>query len=151
MGVPVGVAILGALALFNGIGGLIAGAQLMGIVAFGPVQTGTGVFLTGLIAFVYGVLFLALAYAAWTLRAWAWLAGMLLAMLGLFNAVLVLFATGSVAHGLAVAILPALVLWYLNSDPIRTKFVEGEEDRTRLGSGYDREQAERIIAERSTD
>ena len=151
MGVPVGVVLLGVLALFNGIGGLITGAQLMGIVTFGPVQTGSGVFITGLIAFVYGVLFIALAYAAWTLRAWAWLAGMLLSVLGLFNAVLVLFATGSVAHGLAVAILPALILWYLNSDPIREKFVQGEEDRERYGSGYDREQAEQITAARNTD
>jgi hypothetical protein len=151
MGIPVGVAILGVLALFNGIGGLVLGLQLTGLVTFGPVQTGSGVFLTGVLAIVYGVLYIALAWAAWTLRAWAWLAGMLLGVLGLFNAVLVLLATGSVASGLAVALLPALVMWYLNTDPIRARFVESEERVRRLGTGYDREQAERILAERSED
>ena len=152
MGVPAGVAILGALALFNGIGGLIVGLQYMGIVAFGPVPTGTGVFLTGVLAVVYGVLYMALAYAAWTLRTWAWLAGMLLGALGIFNAVLVLLATGDLALGLAVALLPALVLWYLNQDAIRLQFVEGEERYRKYGgSGYDRDMAERIAAERSTD
>jgi hypothetical protein len=152
MGVPAGVAILGALALFNGIGGLIVGLQYMGIVAFGPIPTGSGVFLTGVLAVIYGVLYIALAYAAWTLRAWAWLAGMLLGALGIFNAVLVLLATGELAYGLAVALLPALVLWYLNQDAIRLRFVEGEEQYQRFGgSGYDREMAERITAERSAD
>jgi hypothetical protein len=152
MGTPVGVALLGALALFNGIGGLIIGLRYMGIVAFGPVQTGSGVFLMGLIALIYGVLFIALAYAAWTLRAWAWLAGMLLSVLGLFNAVLVLLSTGDLASGVAVALLPAIILWYLNQDSMKARFVEGEERYQRYGgSGYDREQAERITAERSTD
>jgi hypothetical protein len=152
MGVPVGVAILGALALFNGIGGLIVGLRYLGIVTFGPVSTGSGVFLMGVIAVVYGVLYIALAYAAWTLRAWAWLAGMLLGVLGIFNAVLVLLATGDLASGVAVALLPALVLWYLNQDAMRARFVEGEEQYQRYGgSGYDREMAERITAERSGD
>ena len=151
MGVPAGVAILGALALFNGIGGLIIGLRYMGIVAFGPVQTGSGVFLMGALAVIYGVLYIALAYAAWTLRAWAWLAGMLLGALGLFNAVLVLLATGDLASGVAVALLPALVLWYLNQDSMRARFVEGEDNYRRYGSGSDREMAERITAERSTD
>ena len=152
MGVPAGVAILGALALFNGIGGLIIGLRYMGIVAFGPVQTGSGVFLMGALAAIYGVLYIALAYAAWTLRAWAWLAGMLLGALGIFNAVLVLLATGDLASGVAVALLPALVLWYLNQDSMRARFVEGEDSYQRYGgSGYDREMAERITAERSTD
>ena len=152
MGVPAGVAILGALALFNGVGGLIVGLRYTGIVAFGPLQTGSGVFLMGVIAIVYGVLYLALAYAAWTLRTWAWLAGMLLGALGIFNAVLVLLATGDLASGVAVALLPALVLWYLNQDAVRARFVEGEEQYQRYGgSGYDREMAERIEAERSTD
>jgi hypothetical protein len=152
MGTPVGVALLGALALFNGIGGLIIGARYMGFVTFGPAQTGSGLFLMGLIAFIYGVLFIALAYAAWTLRAWAWLAGMLLSVLGLFNAVLVLLSTGDLASGVAVALLPAIVLWYLNQDSMKARFVEGEERYQRYGgSGYDREQAERITAERSTD
>jgi hypothetical protein len=152
MGVPAGVAILGALALFNGIGALIIGMRYTGIVVFGPVQTGSGVLLTGVLAIIYGVLFIALAYAAWTLRTWAWLAGMLLGALGIFNAVLVLLMTGDLAAGVAVALLPGLVLWYLNQDSMRARFVEGEDAYQRYGgSGYDREMAERIAAERSTD
>jgi hypothetical protein len=148
---PIGVAVLGFFALVNGIGAVIVGLQLMGIVAFGPVSTGTGIFFWGLMAFILGVLFIAVAYGAWNLRVWAWTYGMLIAVLGIFNAVMVLIATADFSKGLAVALLPAVILWYLNSQGVKEAFVRGEQDAGRYASSYDREQAERIAAERSTD
>jgi hypothetical protein len=148
---PVGVAILAFFALINGIADAVLGLQLMGIVAFGPVSTGNGVFFSGLISFGLGVLYLALAYAAWNLRIWAWTFGMLLGALGIMNAFFVTIASGSVANGLAAALLPALILWYLNTEGVKEAFVRGEQDAGLYASSYDREQAERIKAERSTD
>ena len=148
---PVGVAILGFFALVNGIADAVLGLQLMGIVAFGPVSTGNGVFFSGLIAFGLGVLYLALAYAAWGLRIWAWTFGMLLGALGIMNAFFVTIASGSVADGFAAALLPALILWYLNTEGVKEAFAQGEQDAGLYASSYDREQAERIQAERSTD
>ncbi len=148
---PIGIAVLGFFALVNGISAAIIGLQLMGIVTFGPVSTGTGVFFWGLMAFILGVLYVAVAYGAWNLRIWAWTSGMLLAALGILNAVLILFATGDLTKGLAAALLPAVILWYLNSEGVKEAFVKGEQEAGRYASSYDREQAERIAAERSTD
>lgn len=148
---PIGVAVLGFFALVNGIAALIIGLQLIGVVAFGPVATGSGVFFWGLLAFLLGLLYIAVAYGAWTVRIWAWTFGMLVAVLGIFNAVMILFATGDLAKGLAAALLPAIVLWYLNTDSVKQAFVEGEEQAGKYASEYDREQAERMIAERQDD
>jgi hypothetical protein len=149
---PIGVAVLGFFALVNGLGALIVGLRLMGLVAFGPAVTGTGVFFWGALTFILGVLYIAVAYGAWTLRVWAWTFGMLVAILGIFNAVMVLIATGDLATGLGVALLPAVVLWYLNTEGVKAAFVEGEIEAGRgFASDYDRDMAERMAAERADD
>jgi hypothetical protein len=148
---PIGVAVLGFFALVNGIAALIIGLQLMGVVAFGPVSTGSGVFFWGLLAFLLGLLYVAVAYGAWTVRIWAWTFGMLVAVLGIFNAVMILFATADLAKGLAAALLPGIVLWYLNTAGVKDAFVEGERQAGMYASDYDREMAERMMAERQDD
>ena len=107
---PIGVAVLGFFALVNGLGALIIGLRLMGIVTFGPAETGSGLFFWGLLTFVLGIAYVAVAWGAWTLRVWAWTFGMLIAILGIFNAVMVTLATGNLGTGLATALLPAVVL-----------------------------------------
>jgi hypothetical protein len=148
---PIGVAVLGFFALVNGIAAVIIGLQLMGLVTFGPASTGSGVFLWGLLAFILGLLYIAVAYGAWTVRLWAWTFGMLIAALGILNAVLLIFATGDLSKGIAAALLPALILWYLNTSGVKEAFVEGEQAAGQYASSYDREQAERMIAERQDD
>jgi hypothetical protein len=149
---PIGVAVLGFFALVNGLGALIAGLRLMGIVAFGPAVTGTGVFFWGALTFILGLLYIAVAWGAWTLRVWAWTFGMLVAILGIFNAVMVLIATGDLATGLGVALLPAVVLWYLNTEGVKGAFVEGELEAGRgFANDYEREVAQRMAAERADD
>jgi hypothetical protein len=139
---PLGVAILGFLALINGVGDLLVGLNLMGIVTFGPVQSGTGVWISGLFIFITGLIFIAVAWAAWTLRPWAWLFGMIMAIFGLFDAVLIAISTGSVAWGLAAALVSGVVLWYLNQPDIKAAFLGG-------GGFGDADVAERIKAERA--
>jgi hypothetical protein len=148
---PIGVAILGFFALVNGVAVAIIGLQLMGAVAFGPAQTGSGLFFWGLLALGLGVLYIALAYGAWTLQLWAWTFGMLLAVLGIFQAVMVLIATNNLGYGVAAALLPAVILWYLNTEGIKDAFVKSEQGRGGYISDYDREQAERMMAERQDD
>ena len=123
---PIGVAVLGFFALVNGMGALIVGLRLMGLVTFGPAVTGSGVFFWGALSFILGLLFIAVAWGAWTLRVWAWTFGMLVAILGIFEAVMVLIATGDLATGVGVALLPAVVLWYLNTEGVKQAFIEGE-------------------------
>ena len=149
---PIGVAVLGFFALVNGIAAIVIGLRYMGIVTFGPVSTGSGVFFWGLLAFILGVMYLAVAYGAWQLRIWAWTFGMLVAILGIFNAVMVLIATGDLASGVAAALLPAVILWYLNSAGVKEAFVEGETEAARgFANDYEREQAQRMAAERADD
>jgi hypothetical protein len=149
---PIGVAVLGFFALVNGMGALIVGLRLMGLVTFGPAVTGSGVFFWGALSFILGLLFIAVAWGAWTLRVWAWTFGMLVAVLGIFEAVMVLIATGDVSTGLGVALLPAVVLWYLNTEGIKQAFIEGEVEAGRgFANDYEREVAQRMAAERADD
>jgi hypothetical protein len=76
---------------------------------------------------------------------------MLVAVLGIFNAVMILFATADLAKGLAAALLPGIVLWYLNTAGVKDAFVEGERQAGMYASDYDREMAERMMAERQDD
>src|SRR4026209_2546351 len=136
---PIGVAVLGFFALVNGLGAFIVGLRLMGLVTFGPAVTGSGVFVWAALTFILGLLYIAVAWGAWTLRIWAWTFGILIAILGIFNAVMVTLATGNLGTGLATALLPAVVLWYLNTSGITEAFIEGEIESGRgFANDYER-------------
>jgi cytochrome c oxidase subunit IV len=122
---PFGVLVLGVLALAAGSLYLLAGIQLMGIVTFGPVESGNGVWITGLFTFIVGLIYLAVAFALWSLQPWALMFAMIMAVFGLIEAVFALFATGNLAYGLGQAILPGFILWYANREDIQAHFMEG--------------------------
>ena len=119
---PVGVAILGFFGLVAGIAYLLVGFRLVGAVAFGPAEVGSGLALWGALTIIVGVAFVAAAFALWSLQAWAWLFTMILAAFGILDAIFVMIGTGSLTDGLAVALLPLLVIWYMNSAEIREVF-----------------------------
>jgi hypothetical protein len=121
---PIGVIVLAVLAVAAGVLYLIGGLRLMSIVTFGPLPSGNGVWLSGLFTFIVGIIWLAVGFALWSMRAWALLFVEIMAIFGLVNAVFVLFATSSLSDGLATAILPAIVLWYANRESIRSQFSE---------------------------
>ena len=121
---PIGIAVLGFFALMAGFAYFLAGLRWTGAIVFGPVETGNGVALTGMLALVTGIIYVAAGAALMALRPWAWLFAMIVSAFGLFEAVLVVFATGSLAAGFGAALLPGIVLWYLNSDDVKAAFVE---------------------------
>jgi hypothetical protein len=126
---PFGVLVLGALAIAIAIVRLLMGAQLLGIAIFGPVPQGTGIGWSGILLIIVGIVFLAVGWSLWSLRPWALMFTMIMAVFGLVDAVFVLLATGSVAYGLAAAAIPALLLWYTMRDDIRAIFADAEADR----------------------
>jgi hypothetical protein len=121
-GRPFGVLILGALAVAIAIVRLLLGLQLLGVAIFGDVPEGSGVFWTGLLTLVVGIIYLGVGWALWSMRPWALVFTMIMAVFGLVDAMFVLIATGSIAYGLAAAAIPALLLWYTSREDIRDQF-----------------------------
>jgi hypothetical protein len=124
---PFGVLVLGALAIAIAVVRLIIGLQLLGFAIFGDVPQGTGIGLAGILALVVGATYLAVGWALWSMRPWALLFTMIMAVFGLVDAVFVLLATGSLAYGLAAAAIPALLLWYTSREDIRDTFAAADE------------------------
>jgi hypothetical protein len=119
---PVGVAIIGFFALMAGIAYLLIGLRLTGTLVFGPAELGSGFGFWGILTILTGLAFAAAAIALWAVQPWAWMFAMILAGFGLLDAVLVWISTGNITDGLSVALLPLVVLWYLNSTEVRGAF-----------------------------
>lgn len=119
---PIGAMLLGLMALLTGIVDLIQGLRLLGLIVLGPGQLGSGLAFYGGFSVLIGAAWFAVAYAFWTTQGWAWLLGMILALFGIVNAIFVLFSTESLAQGLGVAILPIVVIWYLQQPRIKAVF-----------------------------
>ncbi|HSM32475.1 MAG TPA: hypothetical protein VK987_00135 [Anaerolineae bacterium] len=122
-GRPFGVLLLGALAIAIAIIRLLVGLQLLGIAIFGSeAWDGSGVFWVGLMTLVVGAIYLGVGWALWSMRPWALMFTMIMAVFGLVDAMFVLMATGNIAYGLAAAAIPALLLWYTSREDIRDQF-----------------------------
>ena len=119
---PVGVVLLGFVALVAGVAHLFSGLTLMGYVVFWDGELGSGMFLWGAITFALGVAFMAAAVSLWSTATWAWLFTNFVAVIGLVDAVFVLLASHDTAQGVAIALLPIVVLWYLHQPGIKAAF-----------------------------
>lgn len=119
---PVGVALLGFVALMAGFAYTIMGLRLSGYVVFGKGDIGEGLLLWGLLTLFVGVMFFAAAFALWATQPWGWLFAHFLAIFGLLEAFFVMISNNSFTDGLAVAIFPLVVLWYLNDKDVKAAF-----------------------------
>jgi cytochrome c oxidase subunit IV len=119
---PVGVALLGFVALLAGFAFLIVGFRYAAFVVFGRGDLGDGLFLWGVLAIISGLLFIAAAFSLWATQPWGWLFAHYLALFGLIEAVFVMIANNSLTDGLAVALFPLLVIWYLNDKEVKATF-----------------------------
>ena len=119
---PVGVALLGFVALMAGFAYLIVGLRYSGYVVFGRGDIGEGLLLWGLLTLLVGIMFFVAAFALWATQPWGWLFAHFLAIFGLIDAVFVMLANNSLTDGLAVALFPLLVLWYLNDREVKGAF-----------------------------
>ncbi len=125
---PFGVLVLGALAIAIAIVRLLVGLQLLGVGVFGDQRwDGTGVIWVGILTVVIGAIYLGVGWALWSMRPWALIFTMIMAVFGLVDAMFVLIATQNVAYGLAAAAIPALLLWYTSREDIRDAFAAADE------------------------
>ena len=124
---PFGVLVLGALAVAIAVIRLLVALQLLGVAIFGDDKwDGTGVLWVGVLTLVVGLIYLAVGWALWSMRPWALIFTMIMAVFGLVDAMFVLIATGNIAYGLAAAAIPALLLWYTSREDIRDQFAPAE-------------------------
>ncbi len=119
---PIGVMIFAFLAFMAGIVYMIGGLRLMNVVTFGPVESGNGVWLSGLLTLIVGVIWWSVGGALLSLKPWALMFAQIMAVFGLVNAVFVMIGSGF-EQGLALAILPGFVFWYTNRPEIVEAFV----------------------------
>ena len=120
---PLGVTVLGVFALMTGVSQAFIGLLLMGVVAFGEVPTGDGVFIAGVFALVVAAIYFMVGLAAFSLKPWAYGFALFMSLFGLFEGLLVLLATGSLVYGLATLLFPLVVYMYLQSDEVKSAFV----------------------------
>ena len=127
---PFGVLVLGTLAVAIAVIRLLVGLQLLGVGVFGSDKwDGTGVVWVGILTIVIGLIYLAVGWSLWSMRAWALIFTMIMAVFGLVDSMFVLIATGSIAYGLAAAAIPAFLLWYTSREDIRDSFATAESER----------------------
>jgi hypothetical protein len=125
---PFGVLVLGALSIAIAIVRLLVGLQLLGVGIFGDdAWDGSGVIWVGIMLIVVGLIYFAVGWSLWSMRPWALLFTMIMAVVGLVDAMFALISTSNVAYGIAVAALPAFLLWYTSRQDIRDAFAAADE------------------------
>jgi hypothetical protein len=121
---PVLISVIGFFAALAGFYYIFAGLRLVGFDFFGAfsnTELTQGYWFWGVMWIIVGVIWLAVAGALWSLQPWAWLFGQIVAIFGLVSAFFVMFDAG-LAAALGAALLPGLILWYLNSPQVKSAF-----------------------------
>ena len=126
---PILIAVLGFFAALAGFGFLFFGLRVLGFDWFGalgdlPKLEHVG--LWGWLAVATGIVWLLAALGLWALQPWARLFAQIIAGFALFEAVLAFFQFPGSGIGFGMAIMPLLILWYLNSREVKAAFGESE-------------------------
>ena len=124
---PILIAVIGFFAALAGFGYLFFGLQLLGFDWFGalgdlPVFEGVG--LWGWLAVATGIVWLLVAGGLWALQPWARLFALIVAGFALLEAALAFIQFPGTGIGFAMGLMPAFILWYLNSAEVKLAFGE---------------------------
>jgi predicted flap endonuclease-1-like 5' DNA nuclease len=124
---PILIAILGFFAALAGFGFLFFGLRVVGFDwfgALGDLPAFDHVGLWGWLAIATGIVWLLAAGGLWALQPWARWFAMFMAGFALFEAALAFFQFPGTGVAFSMAILPALILWYLRSGEVKAAFGE---------------------------
>ena len=124
---PILIAVIGFFAALAGFGFLFIGLRLLGFDwfgALGDLPAFEQVGLWGWLAVATGVVWLIAAVGLWALQPWARLFAMIMAGLALFQAILAFFQFPGTGVGISMAIMPALILWYLRTAEVKEAFAD---------------------------
>ena len=126
---PILISVIGFFAALAGFGFLFFGLRALGFDWFGllgDLPKFEHVGLWGWLAIVVGIIWLAAAFGLWALQPWARLFAMIIAGISLFEAVLAMFQFAGSGIGFGMALMPILILWYLNTAEVKAAFSEGQ-------------------------
>ena len=122
---PILIAVLGFFAGLAGFSFLFFGLRVIGFDwfgIFGDLPKFEGVGLWGWLAVLTGIIWLAAALGLWALQPWARLFAMFMCGIGLFEAALAFFQFPGTGIALGMAIMPAVILWYLSTSEVKEAF-----------------------------
>lgn len=125
---PILISVLGFFAALAGFAYFFFGLRALGFDWFGvlgdlPAFESVG--LWGWLAVITGIVWIMVAFGLWGLQSWARVVAMIVAGFALFEAVLAFFQFPGSGIGFGMAIMPILILWYLNTDEVKDAFGEG--------------------------
>jgi hypothetical protein len=126
---PILISVIGFFAALAGFSYLFYGLRMLGFDwfgALGDLPAFNSVGLWGWLAIIVGIGWLAVALGLWALQPWARVFAMVIAGISLFEAVLAFFQFTGSGLGFGMAILPIVILFYLNSREVKAAFGEGE-------------------------
>ena len=129
---PILISVLGFFGAMAGFAWLFFGLRLLGFDWFGalgdiPALEQTG--LWGWLAIAGGIAWLLASFGLWSLQPWAWTFEMIVAGFALFEAFLWFLEAPGTGVGFASAIMPLLIILYLNSKDIKSQFVDNYDDQ----------------------
>jgi hypothetical protein len=122
---PILISVIGFFAIAAGFVWSIAGLRALGLEfgsALGDLPAYDNVGIWGVLSLVVGVLWVAAGVALWSLRPWAWMFSAFIAIFALVNAFFLMVAYAGSGAGLVQALMPALILWYLNTAEVKDAF-----------------------------
>ncbi len=126
---PILISVIGFFAALAGFGYLFFGLRVIGFDwfgIFGDLPQYNSIGLWGWLAVVVGIVWILVAFGLWALQPWARLFALIVAGISLFEAVLAFFQFTGSGIGFGMAIMPILILWYLNTAEVKAAFAESQ-------------------------
>ncbi len=122
---PILISVIGFFGVMAGLYWLYIGLRVLGFDWFGALGDLDAFEQTGLWAWLAigaGIAWIAAALGLWSLRPWAWLFTCIVAGLALFEAFIWFLEAPGSGVGFGAAIMPLIILWYMNSREVRAAF-----------------------------
>jgi hypothetical protein len=126
---PVLVSVIGFFAALAGFNYLFFGLRALGFDwfgVFGDLPQLESVGLWGWLAILVGIAWLGVAFGLWALQSWARVLAMVIAGVSLFEAGLAFFQFPGSGVGFMMALIPGVILLYLNSRDVKAAFGDVE-------------------------
>ncbi len=122
---PILISVIGFFAALAGFAWIFFGLRLLGFDWFtflGDVPAFEQAGIWGWLALLGGVLWLAAALGLWAMQPWAWMFAMIVAGIAVFEAFLYMIQYPGSGIGLAMMIMPGIIILYLNGRDVKTAF-----------------------------